>query len=234
MRRRRYKSADFALSTEEVLKVERSFRTKKEEVIVRLAMDAGLRRGEVMHFRGHWFDPESAAVRVPAGQECACHRCRGDRGPSRKPGLWVPKTSAGARVAPILSDQLLQLLPHWDFMGWRFRQAQDQQVVWRAVKGVLIRAGLDRPLPVHCLRATYAMRVARLGVGPGTLMAVLGWDDVDVAYHYIRRAEAAEALQDVRAASELRSLVGRCHEATFSSRFPPNSPRAPARDPAFA
>lgn len=110
---------------------------------------------------------------------------------------WQPKTENSSRAIPFDFDIRLQLCIE------RFADRYDafpksRATVNRRIDRAAEAAGItDRVYP-HALRATSASFHASRDVSPYSLMAIMGWNDIQTARSYIRASEAT-------AAKEIRS-----------------------------
>ena len=77
---------------------------------------------------------------------------------------------------------------------FRSRQSLEQRV-----ERIRLRSGLLCPVYPHCLRASFATRLAELGMSAPSLSYILGWQDLESAEHYVqssrRRAHEENAFQ---------------------------------------
>jgi site-specific recombinase XerD len=77
----------------------------------------------------------------------------------------------------------------------RSRQALEQRV-----ERIRQRSGLLKPVYPHCLRATFATRIAEQGMSAPSLAYLMGWEGLQVAEAYIQSSMR-------RAHEEMRGLV---------------------------
>ena len=165
-------------------------RDSLDNLVVRLPLYAGLRIGEVQHLKKPWLDCKKDIIIIPARQQCSCYECRKWRG-----GIWSPKTKAGKRsllIIPELDQYLGQL---GDGIN-RSRQALEQRF-----ERVRQRSGLMKVAYPHCLRASFATRLAEQGISAPSLTYLMGWETLAPAEHYIQSTMK-------RAHFEFKELLG--------------------------
>ncbi len=165
-------------------------RDSLDNLVVRLALYAGLRIGEVQHLRNSWLDWDKGIITLPARQQCSCYECRKWRN-----NIWTPKTKAGQRSLLIVSE----LEPYLRQLGEginRSRQGLEQRF-----ERIRRRSHLLKIAYPHCLRASFATRLAEQGISAPSLSYLLGWDSLIPAESYIQSSMK-------RAHQEMREIAG--------------------------
>ncbi len=161
-----------------------------DNLVVRLPLYAGLRIGEVQHLKKSWLDWDKGIITMPARQQCQCYECRKWRN-----NIWTPKTKAGQRsllIVPELEPYLRQLGRGVN----RSRQALEQRF-----ERIRQRSGLMKVAYPHCLRASFATRIAEQGISAPSLTYIMGWATLTSAESYIQSSMK-------RSHSEFRELLG--------------------------
>lgn len=161
-----------------------------DNLTIRLPLYTGMRIGEVQHLKQSWLDWEKGIIIIPSRQECSCYECR-----EWRERVWSPKTRAGQRSLPIVPE----LEPHLRQLGTginRSRQALEQRF-----ERIRSRSGLMKVAYPHCLRATFATRLAEQGISAPSLCYLLGWESLQTAEAYVQSSMK-------RAHGEFRELVG--------------------------
>lgn len=161
-----------------------------DNLVVRLPYYAGLRIGEVQHLKQSWLDWDKGIITIPARQLCQCYECRKWRN-----GIWTPKTSAGQRslvIVPELEPYLRQLVEGIN----RSRQGLEKRF-----ERIRRRSGLMKVAYPHCLRSSFATRLAELGISAPALSYLLGWDSLVPAESYVQSSMK-------RAHAEMKQLIG--------------------------
>lgn len=110
---------------------------------------------------------------------------------------WQPKTPNSVRSIPFDFDVRTQLaIEAFDERYDTFPKSRC--TVNRRIDQAAEAAGLEVDVYPHALRATAASFHASRGVSPYSLMAIMGWSDIDTARSYIQASEST-------AAKEIRS-----------------------------
>ncbi len=158
-----------------------------------LGWPCAMRGGEVLHLRPSWIDYNRGVITIPGHEPCDCSYCRKrarmKRGPYEKAlkRQWEPKTKAGARGIPFWHvDGTGKILKEFmsEYGGWPYSET----TMRCQVKELGDLAGLK--VYRHALRATAAMKYAYTGIGIFSLMAIMGWSNMQVALDYIRASGA--------------------------------------------
>jgi len=155
------------------------------------------RKGEMLHFEPSWLDRERKLIRVPPHQDCNCSYCQqraedfaeyhDDVDIEEALGMaWSPKTPSSVRAIPYgWSELTIGVVEEFaDRVG---SLEYDQSTINRRVKDMAERVGLDREeIYPHALRAASGLFHAGMGVEAHFLMAIMGWNDIDVARSYLQ------------------------------------------------
>ena len=167
-----------ALNAPEVEQLLFGCRDLLDNLIVRLPAYTGMRVGEVQHMTRTWIVWEKGIIELPSRQLCRCYECR-----SWRDGIWSPKTASGIRnllitgeIKPTVED----FFSSHEVVG-RSRQALEQRL-----GRIRQRSGLSRPVYAHCLRATFATRLAEQGMSAPSLAYIMGWNGLEAAEHYVQ------------------------------------------------
>lgn len=151
----------------------------RDRAIAACAALLGMRAGEVARLKKEWVNFQEQALRVPAIE-----------------GVWSPKSGAGARTVPYGWSNFSR-----EALG-RFFTAENalkvsEVTVWRRVKKIAKAAGVEKRVYPHSLRATAATQFASMGLGEAELCAIMGWENLKTAAHYIKVAgvKVKEALE---------------------------------------
>lgn len=128
----------------------------------------GLRVGEVARLRKDWVNFQAQELRIPAVD-----------------GAWTPKTKAGTRTVPYGWSPFTS-----ESVGRYFSAENDvglsEVTIWRRVRKIAEAGGLTKRVYPHSLRATAATQFASMGLGEAELCAVMGWENLKTAAHYVR------------------------------------------------
>jgi len=175
MRGRLRSAREDALSPPEAGMLLDACRDVLDNLTVRLPLFAGMRIGEVQHLRASWLDWENSLIVIPSRQQCGCYECRTWRN-----RIWTPKTRAGQRslvIVPELQACLGELTEGVN----RSRQALEQRF-----ERIRQRSGLLKVAYPHCLRATFATRLAEEGISAPSLCYLMGWESMQTAESYVQ------------------------------------------------
>lgn len=167
------------------------------EFIVRTLGHTGLRVSEFCHMTGDWLgtswdrgaEPE-VHVKVPEHEPCECSTCRQHAKESDDRDLddyWMPKSPAAHedRDIPVLEHNTVRVMKR--YFSEHERVGMSRQTVWRRLKDVEDRAGLEK-LSAHRLRHTFGSIVAyRMDEwNPFHLMQVMGHADLSSSKDYVK------------------------------------------------
>lgn len=178
----------------------------------------GLRAGELCHMEGNWINWNKEMIEIPEHVECSkgrggdrcgyCHdqaRQMADHHDDLTPNdaleyFWSPKTQKGARSVPF------DFSPRIELVMERFFDRFDKfpysvKTLYRRVKRAArnaVKIGPDDIYP-HCLRATAASYHAGRGLNAIQLQALMGWELISTARHYVRVTgeSTAQALREI-------------------------------------
>lgn len=156
----------------------------------------GLRRGELIHFKSDWLDRERKIINVPAHVDCDCAYCwdRAEEYAADRDGveaedviddLWQPKTEASVRAVYYgYSQRVVSVIERFaDEIG---TLDYAPSTINRRVDQLAEDAGIEGNIYPHALRAAAALFWADKGLEAHFLRAMMGWETMDVAVHYIR------------------------------------------------
>ena len=157
---------------------------------IRLAVNLGLRSGEVMTRRWEDIDWQAGTLSIAPVQV-------GDT-------LWEPKTEVGSRVLPLPPLLLNTLREAWmqvgRIKGWMFPSQKHSNLPQgsfkRALASACTAAGVLELHP-HALRHTAATRWMWLGMDRPTAMSIGGWKSskmLDEVYAHTNQQRAAQQL----------------------------------------
>lgn len=174
--RNKFRSArEDALTQTEAVILLNACRDLLDNLTIRLPLYAGMRIGEVQHLKQSWLDWEKGFVVIPSRQQCSCYECK-----KWRDNIWSPKTRAGQRnllIVPELKPYLMKL----DGGINRSRQALEQRF-----ERIRFRSGLAKVAYPHCLRASFATKLAEEGISAPSLCYFLGWDSLEPADSYVQ------------------------------------------------
>lgn len=176
------------LTREQAQQLLDSVRGERLEVLYRLALSLGLRKGEVLALR--WADLDFArhTLRVAGSVQVV----------DRRPQIVSPKTAASVRTLPLPAVLAQALLRHreqleleraansadWNKLGLVF-PATNGNLIWPrnlnvAFKRVLRRAGLPETTRFHDLRHSCATLLIQQGVHLRVVMEILGHSSITI------------------------------------------------------
>lgn len=148
--------------------------TPLDYLVVCLPLYTGMRIGEVQHLKATWLD--RGFIQIPARQICGCGECKRFRG-----GVWKPKTRAGIRSLLLQPPQLESALRD---IGTGINRCR-RNLEWRFQK-IRERSGIARWVYPHCLRASFATKMAERGMSAPALAYTMGWTGLMSAESYIQ------------------------------------------------
>lgn len=182
---KRGRSADFALDEHQVESLWARCEDVVDQVLVGQMMFEGMRVSEAVHTRASWL--RGGQIAIPEEQPCTCTSC------ARRDGVWRPKSAAGARVIPIAKPLLVPIQRY--FRNTPTGLGFTRQAAWKRVKRKAAEAGVLYVNP-HGLRATAATMFALAGFNAAELCLMMGWSDINRAWHYIQIAQAKKGLAE--------------------------------------
>src|SRR5687768_6297502 len=89
----RGESREYALSQDDLHRLENAAKSPRERAYIRLLARFGLRAGEAAHFNLSWFSGQRGVLTVPL--MCRCETCVATGKP------WKPKRKASHRALPL-------------------------------------------------------------------------------------------------------------------------------------
>jgi integrase/recombinase XerD len=151
----------------------------REQVIVLLSGELGLREGEISALQSSWIDFQRGRIVIPSQSEQG----------------WAPKRPESARTVPAL-----KISPGaWEAIRSYYTANQSldlsRMTIYRIVQKVASRTGLKKRVYPNSLRATAATKLASKVQNPLVLCDVFGWRHLEMAEHYIRRAGGRAELE---------------------------------------
>lgn len=159
----------------------KSINTKTEELIIKGLLYTGMRAGELFHLIRRWVDFGTGMIYIPEKQKCECTECVRER-----KGIWTPKTEQAIRGIPIVpefEDILKVFLENHSSMS---EIIIDRTHIWKIVKRVSKRAGIEHNVFPHAIRATFANILVDKEYDIFAITEVLGWKNIATADKYIR------------------------------------------------
>jgi hypothetical protein len=186
-----------------------------------------LRKGALLHFCPSWLDRQRKLIRVPHIKDCVCPYCvkraeeyAEDKDISAEEALelcWSPKTKAGVRAIYYgWSPQTINAVEEFaDMVGELDMSAS---TINRRVDKLADRAGIDRNLYPHALRAASALFWADVGLEAAYLQAIMGWRSIEVAVAYLQASgrQLAQRIERAFALTELKRPDAIPREDLFS------------------
>jgi len=178
------------LNEEEIRRILEGCEGDQKPVIHTLAF-TGMRVSELIHMRRDWVDWEAGLIRIPESQPCKEHYdCRREIKKGKKiikqSGLWRVKVHEAARGIPILPELrpvLEDFFQQHESMGDVIKRREE---VWRMVKNVADKAGIQKHIFPHVLRGSLASLLAGKDFDALSIQGFMGWKSVKTADEYIR------------------------------------------------
>lgn len=167
-----------ALEEFEIEQILNACKNSDETFILVTLIYSGMRVSELAHMHRSWIKWQNDIIQVPDEFEG-----------------WSPKTKQGARTIPLTESRLKEVLRSWFTLNERV--AMDRSTIWRIVKRVSTRSGITRKVYPHSLRATFATKLAFMGMSEATISQTLGWADIKTASSYVK-ISGARAVQEFR------------------------------------
>lgn len=174
-------SKDDALTEQEfdILLAKCDSNDPREQVIILLAGELGLREGEIATMQSSWINFQRGHIIIPSKSEQG----------------WTPKRPDSARTIPVL--KLSQRA--WEAVRAYFTAHPSlnmtRMTVYRIVQRVASRTDLKKRIYPHALRATAATKLAYRIHNPVILCDIFGWKQLSMAEVYIRRAGGRTELE---------------------------------------
>lgn len=185
-------SKDDSLKDEEIEQLIAVAQTPKDKLIILLAAYTGMRASEIAHIKKSWlnYNIGKGVIIIPKEQACSCGECKKYRA-----GIWTPKTKKGSRIIPLLDVRLKDMCKSWfllyDGLG------SNRWNVWHRIKTLARKANLLTRVYPHCLRATFASKLAHLNLSSSSLKYFQGWANIKTAESYIEDS-GARALDELK------------------------------------
>jgi integrase len=158
----------------------------------------GLRVGALIHFKPWWLDRERKIINIPPHVDCECAYCwrrardyaEGRDGVEPEDvidDLWQPKTEASVRAVYYgYSQRAVNVIETFaDEIGELDYSAS---TISRRIDRLVEDAGITHNVYPHAMRAAAALYWADEGVDIHFLKAMMGWETMDVAVHYIQKS----------------------------------------------
>ena len=181
-------SKDNALDEEELQLLLSACDNVIDELYVVASGYCGMREGEIAHMKDTWINFQDKVIVVPSLQPCDCGECMR----RSTPGVWKPKSRAGARMIPIRKPALLIFRKYFTI----YRSVgKTRQTIYNHIMDVARKTNITKEIYPHSLRATAATLWAGLGMSAGGLMAVMGWENIETAFNYVG-ADQKSAVRD--------------------------------------
>jgi integrase/recombinase XerD len=163
----------------------RTLRDRRDEAIVRLMVESGLRAGEVVALRGDDVDV--------GGGTAVVHRGKGGSGRlvpfSAQTGRALDRYLRLRRTHTLAAEPNMWLGEHSSRLGY--------DGLYVALRKRARAAGIRRFSP-HMLRHTAASRWLAAGGSEGGLMAIAGWRRRDMLDRYAAATRASRAVEEAR------------------------------------
>jgi len=190
-------SKEDVLEQKDIRKIKKVIKNLEERFVFIVMLCTGLRKSEFIHMRKDWVNFKRNQIIIPKKQKCNCGQCKIHRrdlavedyeslNEHKKlimDGYWVPKTKTSARTiafAPEAREVLLKF--------FKKHKAALEVYLWASytnnITDRLEKRSKVRVYP-HCLRATFATRLALDGWDAYKLTEIMGWTSIDVARSYI-------------------------------------------------
>jgi len=222
------KSREYVLDKEELQALFNACEDFYEEFAIKTLALTGLRVGEFLHLNPGWVNFEEGYIRVPRRIKCGkCGYCnqkaweykrrmqlyiknpqtieRLRNEPNFLNGYWVSKTAEAQRIVPFVSNEVPRLLREFFKESYYvYEEYHDKVTVWKMCKDVGKRIG--KKVTPHILRASFATRLASMGVSEANLCAIMGWSSLQTALHYVR-ASGRRAIEEVNRLLKVQSFV---------------------------
>jgi integrase len=165
------KSADVSLTEEEFERLFDVCETVEDKMMILALGRIGLRKSEYLALRPSWFDWQGGRVSIPL-----------------KDDGWKVKKPMSARTIPVKKMEPAL----WELLRAYFRLydkiTMHPSTVWRRVKNLARKAGLDENLHPHGLRATAATYWGYRMDNEYDFCDLFGWEDSKTAKHYVKRS----------------------------------------------
>jgi len=118
-------------------------------------------------------------IQLPGRQLCSCYGCD-----KWRHGVWTPETEAGIRSL-IITHEILPTTEEFFSTNEVVGRSRGKPLEQR-IDRIRQRSGLLCPVFAHCLRATFATRLAEQNISAPSLTYVMGWSGLEASEHYIQ------------------------------------------------
>ena len=146
--------------------------------IITIMIFSGLRAGEIEHMDKSWIKWQHEKIQVP-----------------KEFNGWSPKTKNSPRNIPIIDKRLKEALRAFFY---HFEKVPYQRTtIWRKVKKAAIKAKIQHKVYPHALRATFATKLAYLGISASSMQHILGWANLSTSERYIK-STGSRAIEEVK------------------------------------
>ena len=188
------KSKDLVLKEIELEELLKACEKPKQKLVAYTLAYTGMRASEYVHLRPSWIDWQNMIIKIPSEVKCTEHpECRKERYKTKKDGTrylskkantWKPKTKNSVRAIPIDFEPRLRgaLREYEDIL----KEPRDRVAVYRMIKRLASKTSIKTPVTPHVLRATFASICSAKGMSAGNLQALMGWERLDTAQHYVK------------------------------------------------
>jgi integrase/recombinase XerD len=178
------------LNEEEIRRILEGCEGDQKPVIHTLAF-TGMRVSELIHLKKSWIDFNAGMIRIPESQPCDAHfTCRKEikrKGRIvKKSDVWKVKVKEAARGIPILPEMrpiLEDFFSKHESMG---EVAHNREDVWKMVKAVTAKSGIQKRIFPHVFRGSLASLLAGKDFDALSIQGFMGWKSVKTADEYIR------------------------------------------------
>jgi integrase/recombinase XerD len=180
------------LNEEEIKRILDKCEEDQKPVIYTLAY-TGMRVSELIHMQKDWIDWEAGLIRIPESQLCEskhhpeCMRAKKIKGKIiKQSGLWRVKVPEAARGIPILPELRPILESFFKGHGSMGEVVKRRENVWRMVRYVKDKAGIQKRIFPHVLRGSLASLLAGKDFDALSIQGFMGWKSVKTADEYVR------------------------------------------------
>ena len=160
-----------ALTIEEINRVIKECKTKKEKLLIIGLIYMGLRISEFIHMKKSWIINNGEFISVPYTQKCSCYECKKEiykkirdkdtkkvigRKIVKPSGLWRCKTSSGERKFPLVQEAREIVLNYFKNHNAIMEIIPNRVIAWTIIKRISKIANVKHKVFPHALRATFA------------------------------------------------------------------------------
>lgn len=165
--KKRTNALDSLITKEEWVRMLQSAEDARDQVILALGV-LGLRASEIGQCKREWVDVLACTIALPSG---ATKRSK-------------------SRIVPFGKFRFVSSIVT-AFFTLEKSVSLSRVAVYSRVQRLAKRAGIERPVTVHGLRATGATWCAQAGFSSSALREMFGWAEIATADHYLERSSAA-------------------------------------------